>query len=128
MNVPAVAAIAFACVTAIVVAFEVALALGAPWGAYAMGGARLGRFSAAMRASAIGQAVVLAFLAVIVLADAGLGLPTVSESFRWLIWLAVAFSAVGVVLNAITRSAAERRLWLPVALVMLVSSLVVALS
>lgn len=125
---PAVAAIAFACVTAIVVAFEVALALGAPWGAYAMGGARPGRFSSAMRASAIGQAVVLAFLAVIVLADAGLGLPTVSESFRWLIWLAVAFSAVGVVLNAITRSAAERRLWLPVALVMLVSSLVVALS
>lgn len=125
---PAVAAIAFACVTAIVVAFEVALALGAPWGAYAMGGARPGRFPAAMRASAIGQAVVLAFLAVIVLADAGLGLPTVSESFRWLIWLAVAFSAVGVVLNAITRSAAERRLWLPVALVMLVSSLVVALS
>lgn len=125
---PAVAAIAFACVTAIVVAFEVALALGAPWGAYAMGGARPGRFLAAMRASAIGQAVVLAFLAVIVLADAGLGLPTVSESFRWLIWLAVAFSAVGVVLNAITRSAAERRLWLPVALVMLVSSLVVALS
>ena len=128
MNVPAVAAIAFACVTAIVVAFEVALALGAPWGAYAMGGARPGRFSAPMRASAIGQAVVLAFLAVIVLVDAGLGLPTVSESFRWLIWLAVAFSAVGVVLNAITRSAAERRLWLPVALVMLVSSLVVALS
>lgn len=125
---PAVAAIAFACVTAIVVAFEVALALGAPWGAYAMGCARPGRFSSAMRASAIGQAVVLAFLAVIVLADAGLGLPTVSESFRWLIWLAVAFSAVGVVLNAITRSAAERRLWLPVALVMLVSSLVVALS
>lgn len=125
---PAVAAIAFASVTAIVVAFEVALALGAPWGAYAMGGARPGRFPAAMRASAIGQAVVLALLAVIVLADAGLGLPAVSTSFRWLIWLAVAFSAVGVVLNAITRSAAERRLWLPVALVMLVSSLVVALS
>ena len=125
---PAVAAIAFACVTAIVVAFEVALALGAPWGAYAMGGARPVRFPAAMRASAIGQAVVLALLAVIVLADAGLGLPAVSTSFRWLIWLAVAFSAVGVVLNAITRSAAERRLWLPVALVMLVSSLVVALS
>ena len=78
---PAVAAIAFACVTAIVVAFEVALALGAPWGAYAMGGARPGRFSAPMRASAIGQAVVLAFLAVIVLADAGLGLPTLSSFF-----------------------------------------------
>jgi hypothetical protein len=111
-----------------VVAFQIALALGAPWGAYAMGGARPGRFSAPMRAGALGQALILALLAVAVLAEAGLVLPTVSASLPWLIWLAVAFSAVGVVLNAISRSAGERRLWLPVALVMLVASLVVALA
>lgn len=128
MTTSAAAAIVFAVVTAGVVAFQLALALGAPWGAYAMGGARPGRFSAPMRAGALGQALILALLAVAVLAEAGLVLPTVSASFPWLIWLAVAFSAVGVVLNAITRSAGERRLWLPVALVMLVASLVVALA
>jgi hypothetical protein len=128
MSGPAIAAIVFAVVTAGVVAFQVALALGAPWGAYAMGGARPGRFSAPMRAGALGQALILALLAVAVLAEAGLVLPTVSASLPWLIWLAVAFSAVGVVLNAISRSAGERRLWLPLALVMLVASLVVALA
>jgi hypothetical protein len=128
MSGPAIAAIVFAVVTAGVVAFQVALALGAPWGAYAMGGARPGRFSAPMRAGALGQALILALLAVAVLADAGLVLPTLSESFPWLIWLAVVFSAVSVVLNAISRSAGERRLWLPVALVMLMASLVVALA
>jgi len=128
MSGPAIAAIVFAVVTAGVVAFQVALALGAPWGAYAMGGARPGRFSAPMRAGALGQALILALLAVAVLAEAGLVLPTLSESFPWLIWLAVVFSAVSVVLNAISRSAGERRLWLPVALVMLMASLVVALA
>jgi len=128
MSGPAIAAIVFAVVTASVVAFQIALALGAPWGAYAMGGARPGRFSAPMRAGALGQALILALLAVAVLAEAGLVLPTVSASLPWLIWLAVAFSAVGVVLNAISRSAGERRLWLPVALVMLMASLVVALA
>jgi len=128
MSGPLIAAIVFAVVTAGVVAFQVALALGAPWGAYAMGGARPGRFSAPMRAGALGQALILALLAVAVLADAGLVLPTLSESFPWLIWLAVVFSAVSVVLNAISRSAGERRLWLPVALVMLMASLVVALA
>jgi hypothetical protein len=128
MSGPAIAAIVFAVVTAGVVAFQIALALGAPWGAYAMGGARPGRFSAPMRAGALGQALILALLAVAVLAEAGLVLPTLSESFPWLIWLAVVFSAVSVVLNAISRSAGERRLWLPVALVMLMASLVVALA
>jgi hypothetical protein len=53
---------------------------------------------------------------------------SVAATFPWLIWLVVAFSAISVVVNTITPSARERRLWAPVALVMLVSSLVVAVS
>jgi hypothetical protein len=37
-------------------------------------------------------------------------------------------SALAVVLNAISRSAGERRIWVPVAVVLLVSSLLVALK
>jgi hypothetical protein len=122
------AAIVFALATGVVIAFQIGLALGAPWGRYAMGGAYPGRFPARLRIGALIQAILLAALAVVVLADAGLLMPDLSADYPWLIWLAVAFSALSVVLNAITRSAVERRIWLPVAVVMLVSSLVVALA
>ncbi len=122
------AAVLFAIVAGGVIGFQVALALGAPWGAYAMGGRYPGRYPPAMRLTALGQAVLIALLAVIVLSKAGLILPSVSQSLPSLIWLVVAFSGVSVVLNAITPSAGERRIWLPVAVVMLVTSLIVALS
>lgn len=125
---PAAPAIVFGLVTGFAVAFQVGLALGAPWGRFAMGGAYPGRFPPRLRVGALVQAAVLAILAVIVLAHAGLVLPELSASYPWLIWLAVAFSGVSAVLNAITRSAGERRIWLPVAIVMLASSLLVALA
>jgi len=122
------AAIIYAIATAGVVAFQVALALGAPWGAYAMGGSFPGRFPPPMRVAALAQAVILGLLAMVVLSSAGLVLPAVSESFPGLVWVAVAVAAVSLVLNAISRSAGERRIWVPVALVLLASSLVVALT
>lgn len=120
------AAIVFAIASAIVIAFQVALALGAPWGAYAMGGAYPGRLPGPARVASVVQALLIGVLAVSVLSDADLVLPGLAETLPWLAWLAVAFSAVSTVLNAVTRSAVERRLWLPVAVVMLLSSLAVA--
>lgn len=121
------AAVLFAVVTAGAIAFQIALALGAPWGTYAMGGRFPGRYPPAMRIAAVAQAALLSLALLIVLSDAGLVLPSVSQALPWLIWLVVAFSAVSVVLNALTPSAGERRIWVPVAVVMLVSSLSVAL-
>jgi hypothetical protein len=123
----ALASVVFAVVTAGVIAFQIALALGAPWGAYAMGGRFPARFPPRMRVAAIVQAVLLALAALVVLSDAGLVMPSVAATFPWLIWLVVAFSAVSVVLNTLTPSARERRIWAPVSLVMLGSSLSVAL-
>jgi hypothetical protein len=128
LNMTTFAALAFAGLTAGVVAFQIALALGAPWGAYAMGGRSPGRFPPPMRVAAVGQAVLLTLIAVVVLSDANLVLPSVAQAFPWLIWLVVAFSAVSVVLNTLTPSARERRIWAPVTLLMLVCSLIVALS
>ncbi len=122
------AAIVFAAVTAGVISFQLALALGAPWGEYAMGGTFPGRYPPRMRVAAVVQAVVLALVAVVVLSDARVALPGLSLALPWLIWLVVAFSAVGAVLNSITPSARERRIWAPVTIVMLVSSLIVALA
>lgn len=124
----AVAAIVFGVAIVGIVGFQIALALGAPWGAYAMGGSFPGRFPPRMRVAAVIQAVVLALVGLVVLSHAGLVLPAIAEAAPWLVWLAVALSGVSLVLNTITPSAGERRLWVPVAAVMLVSSLVVALS
>jgi len=122
------AALVFAVVTVGAIVFQVALALGAPWGQYAMGGAVPGRLPRQLRIAAVVQALVLALLALVVLAHAGLvDLPLVRD-LPWLVWLAVAFSAVSLVLNAISRSPGERRIWVPVALVLLGSSLIVALG
>ncbi len=128
MDVTALAAIAYAIVLAGVIAFQFALALGAPWGVYAMGGAFPGRFPMRMRIAAVVQAVLLALTVPIVLARAGLLLPAWSEAAEWLIWVVVAVSSVSLVLNLVTPSAGEQRIWVPVASGMLISSLLVALT
>jgi hypothetical protein len=122
------AAIVYALVTVGVIGFQLALAAGAPWGAYAMGGAFPGRFPPRLRVAAVVQAAVLALLAVVVMAKAGLVLPDLGTAAPWTIWLAVAMSALSTVLNAITRSAVERRIWFPVAVITLATSLAVAIS
>lgn len=122
------AALLFAAVTTGIIVFQVALALGAPWGAYAMGGAFPGRYPPAMRVAALVQAGLLALIAVVVLSAAGVVAPSLAEAFPWLIWVVVVLMALGVVLNAISRSAGERRIWVPVTVVLLVASLVVALN
>jgi len=122
------AALTFAVVALGVVVFQIALALGAPRGGFAMGGAFPGRFPPPLRVAAFVQAVVVAALAIIVLSAAGVVAPDLTVRLPWLAWVPVAFSALALVLNAISRSAGERRLWVPVTLVMLISSLVVALG
>ena len=124
MDMPTLAALAFVVAAVAAIAFQLALAAGAPWGAYAMGGRVAGRFPPPLRVAAVVQAGVLALLAVVVMARAGL-LDLVLDS--WGIWVVVAFSGLSLAMNAASRSAGERRLWVPVASVMLVSSLVVAL-
>ncbi len=128
MDVTVWAASAYAIVVAGVIAFQLALALGAPWGSYAMGGAFPGRFPMRMRIAAVVQAALLALTVPIVLSRAGLVLPTWSEAAGWLIWVVVTVAVVSLILNLITPSAGERRIWVPVAVVMLASSLVVALT
>lgn len=128
MSITASAAIAFTIAAVGVIGFQVALALGAPWGSYAMGGTFPGRFPPRMRIAALVQGVLLAGTIAIVLSRAGLVLPDWAEAAGWLIWAVVAVAAVAVVLNAITPSVGERRVWVPITVVMLVCSLVVALT
>ena len=120
------AAITFATVTAVVIAFQLALALGAPWGAYAMGGAFPGQYPPPMRVAAVVQAGILGLMACVVLARSGVALPGWARASRWAIWIIVALLGGGTVLNLLTPSAGERMIWAPVAALMFVCSLLVA--
>jgi hypothetical protein len=122
-----IAAFGYAVATAGVALFQLALALGAPWGSFAMGGAFPGQFPPSMRVAALVQIVVLGVLALVVLSRAGVVFPDWRAS-RWLIWVVVAFSAVSLVLNLITPSGGERLIWAPVAAFLLACSVVVALE
>jgi hypothetical protein len=122
------AAVVHVCVSIGAVAFQVALAAGAPWGAYAMGGAFPGQFPLTLRIAALAQAVLISGMAAVVLSRARLILAGRFAASRRLVWLVVAFAAVSLVLNLATPSAAERAIWAPVAFLLLASSAVVAIE
>lgn len=128
MGIRRVAAFVYAVLTGAVVAFQLALAAGAPWGEFAMGGASPGQFSPPLRAAAVVQAALLVLMAAVVLSRAGVALPSWSRRARWLVWVVVGVAALASVLNLITPSGGERAIWAPLALLLLVTSLIVALG
>lgn len=125
---PAIPAYIFTAFTAIVIAFQLALALGAPWGEMAMGGKYPRRFPLHMRIAALFQIVLLGVIALIVLTKAEVMLPEWYGVSQTAVWFVVAFFVIGTVLNVITPSKKERRLWAPVNIVMLLCVLAVAQS
>src|SRR5512140_283882 len=104
MNLSKIAAILYAVVSLGVIAFQIALAAGAPWGAYAMGGAFPGQFPPTLRITALIQAALLVGMTLIVLARAGLILPSWWRVSRWLIWFVLGFAALSLFLNLVTPS------------------------
>ena len=128
MRDPAFAAYLFSVLIAFVVAFQLALALGAPWGEMAMDGKFPGRLPPRMRIAALVQTVVLVFIALIVLTRAGVILDEFSSLSKSVIWAVVVFSLIGAILNTITPSKKERMLWAPVSLVLLICATYVAVS
>lgn len=110
------------------VAFQLGLAIGMPWGNVAMGGRYPGKFPHHMRGAAVVQAVFLAALATVVLIRAGWLFEQWFEQSKRLIWVVVAFGGLSVVLNLTTPSKWERRIWGPVTILMLLSSIAVAVA
>jgi hypothetical protein len=121
------AAVVFAIFTGLVIIFQGCLAAGVPWGAASMGGKYPGKYPPKMRVVALLNIVILAFLAAIVLSRADVMLPQLRSISNIGIWFVVVFLGIGTVLNTITPSKIER-IWAPVALVQMISSLMVALS
>jgi hypothetical protein len=92
-----VAAYIYATISAGVVVFQLALAAGVPWGAYAMGGAFPGQFPPALRIAALVQAAVLIGMAGVVLVRAEILLPQWFRISHRLVWGVVGFAALSAV-------------------------------
>ncbi|ALL14336.1 hypothetical protein [Caulobacter henricii] len=116
---------AFAAIMGLVVLFQVALILGAPWGHLTLGGQWSGALPLKIRLIPAVSIILLLAMTRIALGDSGL---RPQWGPRWLIWPVCAYMALGIAVHIVTPSAAERMLWLPVLTVLFGLSLRLALS
>ena len=123
-----IAAAAFVLLAALLALFQLALVAGAPLGHLTQGGTHPGRLPPANRAVAGVSALLAAAFVGIVLTRVGWVAPERQAAARLWVWGVVDLSALSLLANAASRSRAERALWVPVAMLMLATSLVVALS
>lgn len=122
------AAIAAAIGFLIIAVFQAALALGAPLGRAAWGGAVATLPTRLRRASAV-SAVIWVIAAVVILGRVGIEmvpLPALVTSVG--AWVLVVLSALGAIVNFASSSRWERFGWGPLALVLALLSLMVATS
>ncbi|WP_373231361.1 hypothetical protein [Cohnella sp.] len=121
-------AIIFSTLIGIVIIFQLLLAVGMPWGSYAMGGKFPGKYPPAMRIASFLQSIILTFIASIVLSESGIMYPDWLSFTKTAIWFVVSFSVIATILNLITKSVWERRIWAPVSLLLLITSIIVAIG
>jgi hypothetical protein len=122
-----VSAIIFAVLTGIVIIFQGCLAAGVPWGEASMGGRYPGKYPPKMRVVAVMNMVILSFIAAVVLSVADLLFTRLKPISSIVIWVIVVFFIIGTIMNTITPSKIER-IWAPVTLFQLITSLIVAIS
>jgi hypothetical protein len=112
----------------LVASFQAALALGAPWGRAAWGGAHRRLPDGLRIASAVAMVLWLA-AALVVLGRADYGWsPIPSGVARWGTWVLFGLLVVGTLMNLASRSRPERLIQTPIAAVLAILCLLVALS
>lgn len=119
---PVLAARAAAVVMVSIAAFQVALVLGAPWGAYTQGGRKDGALDTSGRVVAAISCAVLLVMAAAILARVREG--PLERAPRRLVttlsWFTTIYSAVAVVINLATQSSSERAVFAPTAILLFV--------
>lgn len=125
-----VAAIVAIVLFALLIVFQLALALGVPWGRAAYGGQHAGALPVQFRIASVVAVVVWTGVALVVARRAGLAVwsPLPVSWLPVVIWIVVGLLAIAVIMNAITPSALERAIWLPFSLLALASTLTVAIT
>ena len=109
--------------------FQIGLALGAPMGEYAFGGQNPGRLPLPYRIASGLSVLVYLGIAGHYLAQIGVFEPLLAPNLNVIAnWALVGFNALGLIMNSISRSSKERKMWVPVLLLMTVCSVVIALG
>ncbi|MBP2216913.1 hypothetical protein [Arthrobacter sp. CAN_C5] len=113
----------------IVVAFQMSLMFGAPFGAAALGGANAGQLPVELRVVSGVSAAIWTFATMIVLARGGFVVSRLPRGLsRWGTWVLVGYLAIGVLMNLASSSPWERFGWAPFTLALFILTLVLALG
>lgn len=123
------AALVAAVVLGGLVFFHLALALGVPWGEASYGGAEA-TLPKRLRATSFGAVVFWGLVILIVLRRGGHGVwsPLPVAWLPVVVWMLVGLMVVACVLNALTPSAIERAIWLPVSVSLLATVITVQVT
>ncbi|HEY9366545.1 MAG TPA: hypothetical protein VIP55_07930 [Agromyces sp.] len=121
------AAVALCVILAALAVFQLALALGAPIGRFAWGGQHR-VLPTRLRIGSAVSIVIYAVIAVLALDRAG-AIDVVSDVVSAVgMWVVFAYFVLGIPMNAISRSTAERYTMTPIVTVLAVLSLLIALG
>jgi glutaminase len=115
--------------TLIVAVFQIALALGAPLGEYAYGGARVGKLPLGFRINSVVAVFVMLAISGHYLAQLGVFEPILDPAGNSVVnWVLVGFTGLSALANNATRSKKERMVWGIPTILMFLASLAVALQ
>ena len=117
----------FTLVLALLAVFQLALVLGAPWGHFAWGGQdRV--LPARKRIGSVISILIYAFMALVAWDRVG-AISFFPDLFSQIaMWVIFAYSVLGILMNAISRSKPERYTMVPVAIVLSVLSFLIAMG
>lgn len=119
------AAVTFCIVIALLAIFQISLIAGAPLGNYAWGG-KYKILPLKLRISSVFSILLYALFAVTILGKAGIVTPISYTNI--LVWILAGYLTIGIVMNGISRSHKERNIMTPIAAILAVLAIIVALS
>ena len=107
--------------------FQLAIVFGAPLGEYAYGGQVAGKLPVGYRIGSLFSFGLMLALAGHYLAQTGIVQPLLDASGNQIVnWVLVGFAALAALMNNITKSEKEKRLWGGTTVAMLLSAVIVA--
>lgn len=121
-------AIVFTVLLSLLAVFQIALALGAPWGRFAWGGQHHGALPKRLRIASAVSVVVYTVLALPALDLAGIIDIVPNAVSHVAAWVVFGYLCIGVIMNAVSRSRSERVVMTPLAVVLALLAFVVALT
>ena len=122
-----IAALILFLIQLLVAVFQWTLVLGSPLGEYTLGGQNVGKLPKKLRIASFFSMLVNLAIAGHYYAQAGGLTPILNQELNEIAnWALVGFFAIGLSMNAISRSKKERNLWVPVLIVSLICAIIVA--